>query len=193
MIGKNTQIIAFVVLALAQLVIPANMIWQQEQLLEHGTEYKFKTAPVDPNDLFRGKYITLSYEASSFDVGNEMDWDHGQAVYVELTTDQKGFAKIASISHGAPDHTEAYVEGSILFVTRNGSNRVTIGYPFDRFYMEESKAQPAEVTYQTAQRDTTKTTYALVRVKNGKAVLKNVLIDGVPIKELVGKELLEND
>lgn len=193
MMGKKIQITGFVLLAFVQLLIPAKMIWEQEHILKKGTEYKFKTAPVDPNDPFRGKYITLSYEASSFNVANEMDWEYGQTIYVVLTTDQKGFAKIASITSEVPEGTEAYVEGSVLFVTRNGSNQVTIGYPFDRFYMEESKAQPAEITYRNSQRDTTTTTYALVRIKNGKVVLKDVLIDGVPIKELVGKERTGND
>ena len=170
MMGKKIRITGFVLLALVQLLIPARMIWEQEHILKKGTEYKFKTAPVYPNDPFRGKYITLSYEASSFNVANEMDWEYGQTIYVVLTTDQKGFAKIASITSEVP-----------------------IGYPFDRFYMEESKAQPAEITYRNSQRDTTTTTYALVRVKNGKAVLKDVLIDGVPIKELVGKERTGND
>ncbi|HMB62545.1 MAG TPA: hypothetical protein VKN36_05700, partial [Eudoraea sp.] len=58
-------------------------------------------------------------------------------------------------------------------------------YPFDRFYMEESKANEAELTYRQSQRDTSKITYALVRIKNGEAVLKDVMIDGISIRELV--------
>ena len=51
--------------------------------------------------------------------------------------------------------------------------------------MEESKAYEAELTYRQSQRDTTKLTYALVSIKNGDAVLKDVLIDGISIKEIV--------
>ena len=66
MINKKTQIVLFVLVALAQLYVPAKMIWDQEDVLKNGSEYKFKTDPVDPNDPFRGKYITLSFDNNTF-------------------------------------------------------------------------------------------------------------------------------
>ncbi len=51
--------------------------------------------------------------------------------------------------------------------------------------MEESKASDAEEIYAKSLQDTTQLTYALVSIKNGDAVLKDVLIDGVSIKEIV--------
>ncbi|MCP3932456.1 MAG: GDYXXLXY domain-containing protein, partial [Bacteroidetes bacterium] len=65
-----------------------------------------------------------------------------------------------------------------------GSNKLTIAYPFDRFYMEESKADDAEDIYREFQRDNRRAAYALVNIKEGKAVLKDVLIDGISIREL---------
>ena len=57
--------ILFVIVALIQLFVPAQVILQQESVLETGNVYRFKTQPVDPNDPFRGKYITLNYAISS--------------------------------------------------------------------------------------------------------------------------------
>jgi len=57
MTSRNKQILIFALVALAQLYVPAKMVWNQESILEEGTEYKFKTAPVDPNDPFRGNTL----------------------------------------------------------------------------------------------------------------------------------------
>lgn len=58
--------------------------------------------------------------------------------------------------------------------------------------MEETKAYEAEQAYIQSQQDTTKITYALVKIKNGNAVLKDVIIDGTSIKEIVKANRKEN-
>jgi hypothetical protein len=56
--------------------------------------------------------------------------------------------------------------------------------------MEESKAYEAELAYRDARRER-KSAYALVSIKDGDAVLKDVLIEGIPIRE-IAKERNEN-
>lgn len=186
--SKKILLPAFILVALAQLYIPAKMILDKEGVLDTGTEYKFKTAPIDPSDPFRGKYITLSFDENTVEAPNEQEWMRGETIYVSLTTDNKEFAKIKSISKEKPTDNQDFLKAKVSFVTRNGSNKVTIDYPFDRYYMEESKAYEAELTYRQSQRDTNRITYALVSIKDGNAVLKDVLIDGISIKELVKEE-----
>lgn len=176
---------AFILVALVQLYVPAKMIWNREEVLNTGTEYKFRTAPIDPNDPFRGKYIILSFQESTVGVANGQDWETGETVYTSLTTDHNGFSKIKAVSKEKPAGSQDYIKAKVSFVADRDSTRLTIDYPFDRFYMEESKAYDAELTYIQSQRDTTKTTYALVRVKNGTAVVKDVLIGGTSIREIV--------
>ena len=190
--NKKNQLLIFAVVALAQLYVPAKMIWNQESILKDGVEYKFKTAPIDPNDPFRGKYITLSFEETNYTVQDETDWGRGEQVYVLLKTDTSGFAKIDSVSKQIPSSDQDFVKAKVWFVSGNDENNLSIDYPFNRFYMEESKAKDAEITYRESQMDTTKTTYALIQVKNGDAVLKDVLIDGVPLKKLVKNAQLKN-
>lgn len=60
--------------------------------------------------------------------------------------------------------------------------------PFNRYYLEEIKAQAAENAYRDAQQDSRDSTYALVAIKNGSAVLADVIIDGMPILEYLKKE-----
>lgn len=181
--NKKIILPAFFVMALVQIYIPAAMIFSAENVLTEGVEYKFKTAPIDPTDPFRGKYVNLSFEATSHRVTNAVDWNYGESVFVTLATDEKGFAKIQSLSKVKPVDSENYVKASINFVSRDSSALVSVEYPFNRFYMEESKAYDAEQAYNESALDTMQTTYALVAVKKGQAVIKEVFVNGVPIRE----------
>ncbi len=175
---------AFILMVLIQLYIPVRMISNKEAVLAGGKEFKFKTAPIDPNDPFRGKYIMLAFEENSAKVTSAEDWNQGDLIYVLLTEDDKGFVKIISVSKEKPIYDEDYVSASIGYIINDSLSMVTIEYPFTRFYMEESKAQGAEQAYREAARDTTQVTYALVSIKNGEAVIKDVMINGVPIREM---------
>ncbi|PRX56358.1 GDYXXLXY domain-containing protein [Flagellimonas meridianipacifica] len=187
MTPKKATFSLFILMVLVQLFIPAKMIWDNEDVLETGKEFKFKTAPIDPNDPFRGKYIFLDFDNTTVEIPRDHGWHRGDAVYVSIEEDSDGFAAIDSIWKKEPKHTQEFVQAKVGFINPYQADRVTmdVRYPFERFYMEESKAYDAEITYRESQRDTTKTTYALVHVKDGNAVLKDVLIDGVSIKELV--------
>jgi len=188
MINKKILLPVFILVALVQLFVPAKMILDREDILDKGKEYKFKTEPIDPNDPFRGKYITLRYEDDMIEIQNEADWIRGEIIYVFLTTDNEGFAKIQSVSKENPTNNQDFLKTKVSYVTGNGANKLTIDYPFDRYYMEESKAYDAELTYRESQLDTSQIAYALVSINDGEAVLKDVLINGVSIREIVIKE-----
>lgn len=185
--SKKISLTAFIVIAIIQLAIPAKMIWDKERILETGKEFKFETAPIDPSDPFRGKYIVLQYKENTVQVDSEDPWVEGEKIYVILKTDAKGFAAIDNVSKEKPADNTDFVRAKVQFTSGVHSKTLGISYPFDRFYMEESKAYDAEQAYIKSQLDSTKTTYALVNIKNGEAVLKDVLIDGTSIAEIVKK------
>ncbi|MEL6485146.1 MAG: GDYXXLXY domain-containing protein [Bacteroidota bacterium] len=185
MTSKKTIWVFFVLMVLAQMYVPASMIWTSEDVLETGKAFKFKTAPVDPNDPFRGKYIRLRYDIDRIEIPETHDWTDGEPLFVSLNEDPEGFAQIAAISKKETENTTDFVSAKVDFITSYEKTELVIEYPFERFYMEESKAYDAELTYRDSQLDSTQTTYALVHVKDGNAVLKDVLIDGVSIQELV--------
>ncbi len=176
---------AFIIIVLIQLFVPAKMIWDKESIWYTGTEYKFKTAPVDPTDPFRGKYIVLNYKENSVAVGEKDKWISGEDIYVSLTSDNKGFVKIKSVSKEKPAKDQEFVKAQVGFVSGSSPKTLRINYPFTRFYMEESKAYDAELAYRRTFRDTSKITYALIGIKDGEAVLKDVFINEMPIKEVV--------
>lgn len=191
---NNTLLISlFLVLVAVQLYVPASMIIDREVIISSGTIYKFKTAPVDPSDPFRGKYIDLRYDNTAIQVEDVSQWKIGDEAYVQLTTDNEGFAKLSSISKEPPTSAVDYLKLKVDYVTSSYDSMIVIDIPFDRYYMEESKAYDAELLYRETQRDTTKDTYSLVSVKDGKAVLTDVLINGVSIKDLVNQQQNNNE
>ena len=177
-------IIVFALVALVQIYVPAKMVYDSEVVLDQGTAYKFRTAPIDPTDPFRGKYITLRFDIDEFEIDTSEVWERGEAVYVELTTDSLGYAKIAAISRTKPYEDVDFVQAKVRYAS-NRYSTLHIEYPFNRFYMEESKAYDAERAYWDAARDRETDCYALVHVKNGEPLVKDVLINDVPIRELV--------
>ncbi|MCE3227662.1 MAG: hypothetical protein K0S32_2213 [Bacteroidetes bacterium] len=181
---KKLVIALFVLVCLVQLAVPSKMIMDQENVLQAGKEYKFRTAPVDPYDPFRGKYVTLSFEANRYTLANDTTWEKAQDVYVLLGTDSAGYAIISEVRHEAP--TETGVDYVLAKVNSAYSDQLNIDYPFERFYMEENKAPEAEKRYREANRrnNTQQEAYAVVYVKEGEAALKDVMIDGVSLRDL---------
>ena len=51
--------------------------------------------------------------------------------------------------------------------------------------MEESKAKDADILFSKAFSDTNQVAYALVNIKDGEAIVKDVMIDGVSLKDIV--------
>lgn len=176
--------ILFIVVALAQIFVPIRMIVDSEDALISGVAYKFKTRPIDPTDPFRGKYITLQYEMNHFDT-KDSTYVVGEEIYIYLKNDDKGFAEVSQISKTPMQAEEDYVTARVTYYYQG---KVNFQLPFNIFYMEETKAYDAELAYTKATRDSIpNNVYALVYVKDDQAVLKDVLIDGVPIKEYVEK------
>lgn len=195
--NKNLIIGIFMIMCAIQLFAPIKMIIDKEKVLNSGIPYKFRTAPIDPSDPFRGKYIILSFDENKFNVNGDAYWASGENIYVLITNDSLGFAKIAAVSKERPIQGIDYIKATVSYAsTYDSIQELTIAYPFDRFYMEESKAYDAERVYweSSIRRDTTsRVAYALVSIKDGESAIKNVFIDDVPIKEIVEKRLQEKE
>ena len=185
--SKKIIFLAFIVVALVQIYVPARIILDRAIVLNSGKEFKFKTAPIDPSDPFRGKYINLNFNDNTIEIQNKENWARGETVFVLLTTDNNGFAKIRSVSKAKPSDTQDFLKAKVDHVIYDGS-KLLIEYPFERFYMEESKAYDAELTYNRTLPDTSQVAYALVNIKNGESVLKDVMINGISIVEIVKQD-----
>jgi len=187
MLDKKYWKIIFIAMVAAQLYFPLQMIWSSEKTISEGTEYKFKTVPVDPYDPFRGKYISLRYEIEreKFDIDSPVR--RGQVLYALLDIDQDGYARVSKVSLDKP--TDDGVDYIKVTSQTRANDQIVLRVPFDRFYMEESLALPAEEYVRSIRRDTTQNVYGLVRVLGDNAILTNIIINGEPIADVVRREM----
>lgn len=206
MASKKNWKIVFVLVALVQLSVPAYMIFNSMETIEMGKEFKFRTAPIDPIDPFRGKYITLSYKDNTI-LSTDTSLRKLNEIYVVVEDDSTGMAVIKSFHKDEPVEEMYYFKAGIqAFYTRrqfrkkkfsNTSREVSnidtieyrINFPFERYYMEESKAQVAEDVARNNSGNDIANVYAKVSVYKGNAVLQDVMIHDMPITEYVIKHL----
>ncbi len=182
---KNKIILLlFIIVAMVQLFVPASMIIDRENVIKNGNKFNFLTEPVDPNDPFHGKYIDLAFTETEFPLNSDTSWVPNETVFVILETDKDGFARIQSVSKEKPQNSTDYIKARVYYVRADDANTMVINYPFSRFYMQETKAQNAEDQFRKAQRNNTKSTYAIISVLNGKAVILDIMIDNVSVTKL---------
>ncbi|GAA5221346.1 hypothetical protein GCM10025777_19760 [Membranihabitans marinus] len=163
------------------------MVWQQESVIHSGTVFKFRTAPVDPVDVFRGRYVALNYADNQYEMSEKREWRNGETIYVVFKKDDFGYAIIDSISKERPANVDDYLKTTVDYFTSEIPQTITVVFPFDRLYMEESKAQNAEEIYRREGSKGEKETYGLVSIKEGRAVLLDVFIDNISIREIAGR------
>jgi uncharacterized membrane-anchored protein len=176
----------FFLLMIAQWFVPVNMIRSNENVLKNGKVFRFQTQPIDPNNPFIGKYIWLNFKETDFNTISKDSFKNGDDIYVLIVNNSAGFAKIAGISKLKPTVTADYIKAECNYAERNGDTvSVSIDYPFTKFYMDEYKAPKAETEYRKANLDTSRTTFALVAILNGDAVIKDVMIDNRSVKSIV--------
>ena len=178
---KSLIVTIFFIMIIAQWFVPLSMVVEQENVLTNGQLFKFKTVPIDPSDPFRGKYITLRFAETSFPVDTALHFQPGEDIYVVIANERE-YASIQSISREVPN-TGEYVKAKVWY--SGSDSEIEIKYPFDKFYLEESKAADAERAYWEANSDSTQVAYALVAVKNGTAALKDVIINEKSVVDLV--------
>ena len=181
MFSKKVLFPAFIIMVVLQWYFPVQMIRFHERVLQTGKEYKFRVAPVDPNDPFRGKFIVLQFRDVKTTVEKGKDWAWQEDVYLTFQEDEQGFAVISKASSTLPDATQHYLKAQVEYVSADGE--MEIRYPFNRFYMEEFKAPIAEQLYNAAALDTQQVAYAVVHMLNGQGVIKDVMINGKSIQE----------
>jgi uncharacterized membrane-anchored protein len=156
-------------------VLTSNIILQ-ETILRKGTVCRFQTAPVDPFDAFRGQYVALRFNV--FEGTGWWSSDHkGRWRYVQIGTDTNGFATVERVSD------KRDVQSPYLKVRLKWGYHVEV--PFNRYYMPDHLAPEAEKAYLEANRRGKRDAAAVVRIWKGKAVIEDLEIDGVPVREFL--------
>ena len=173
-----SRILIFCVVALAQVGVPAAMVWQRGQTLQQGRVWKFRTAPVDPVDGIRGRYIALRFTAEEFDAPVKFESGY-RSVYAVLKQDTDGFAEVDHLT------TEAVATDDVVPVESAwwSSGKQHVSFPFDKFWVAEANAAAAERAYVENNRRDKQNAYVTVRVRHGDAALDQLFIDNEPLSE----------
>ena len=173
-----------VLLCVVQLAVPAFMILRREHTLSAGRAFKFRTAPVDPYDAYRGRYVALNFEAATVKgVPTPPNARQGQRVYALLGEDEKGFARVTGLSRTKPSGVP-YLRAVMRYPS---DDEVSLELPFERYYMEEAKAPLAESAYREHSRREVADAYAVVRILGAQAVMEELFVDGQPIREFLAR------
>ena len=160
---KKTLLSVLIITIFVQILIPSYMIWNKYDVLKNGTEVKIKVAPIDPYDVFRGRYVSLWYD-------NELEYLQRQGKYGILEIDEEGFAIVKKAVKKQPENG--------LYLTSKDDDYFY--FPLDRYYMEETLAPKAEEMISEENN-----AYVTVRIKGDKSVLSGLYIDGKPIEEVL--------
>lgn len=180
---KGLLIALFILVAIIQIVAPLSMIIKRESVLKNGVQFKFRVAPVDPFDAFRGRYVAIKIEDDKIPVPEGTNFNYGQKVYALIAIDAEGFAKLFKITTVRPKN-EAYIDAKVDYISKGN---IYLGLPIDRYYMEEAAAPKAERLYrQHAMRgDNKRDAYILVKIKDGFPVIEQLYVGGARIEEAV--------
>nr|WP_277346246.1 GDYXXLXY domain-containing protein [Solimonas marina] len=163
-----------------QWALPAQLAWRSASVLRDGTRYYLRTAPVDPADAFRGRYIALRFADAQTTLPASGDVEAGTTVYVPLIVGKDRFARFGAASLTPPARGD-YLRALIASVDSGG--RATLQLPFDRYYLDESVAAAADRAYRAANRSGAPSeAYVTIRVHDGDAVLESLFIDNQPIR-----------
>lgn len=182
----SRKALLFVFVAVVQLAVPAWMIVGHERVRRDGDVFKFRTAPVDPRDPFRGEYVRLDFEAESgrwllppVETGN-----HRRHAFALLGTDSTGFATIVQLSQVRPSEG-AFVR--VEYMSWTNDTLFNVSLPFDRYYLEEGDGRRTEQLLRPEWSDGVVSqplpAHAVVRILDGEAVITDLVVGDKSIHE----------
>jgi uncharacterized membrane-anchored protein len=175
----RSAFLLFGVMALAQWLLPWWTVRGQERVLREGTAFKFRTAPVDPHDPFRGEYVMLRFALEDEEIPSDPahPFAYEEQVFVVLR-EQNGEAAIAGVQRERPASNAPYIACLVHNWMQDSTSTGRIELPFDRFYLEEGKGARTEelVRQGGVQQGVELPSYTLVRVLEGEAVLEDLIV-----------------
>jgi hypothetical protein len=178
----------FAVAAVAQWLLPLSGIWQHERVIARGTLLRIECGAPDPYDPLRGRYLAVRPAQSSVSEPEGFPRGGGRVpVWATLEAGEDGLARIKSLSLVPVSGPNVIALTARSFGTTNGTDVIGLKWPFDRFYLNERLAPDADKLVAERSRDGKKTV-AEVRLLDGQAILTDILLDGVSIRELAKQQ-----
>lgn len=185
--------LVFAVASLAQWLVPLVGVWQHERIIARGVAVRFECGAPDPYDPFRGRFLAVrpaeTMVLAPEGIGQSADGANRilVPVWATLVADEHGLSHIKSLSLEPVSGPTVIRLGACLSGETNGAKMVSINWPLDRFYLNERLAPDADRL--VAERlGRGKPPVAEIRLLDGQAVLTDILLDGVSIRETVKQQ-----
>jgi uncharacterized membrane-anchored protein len=174
---KRITLLIFALVAIAQLSVPATMVWTRHLTLKQGRVWKLRTAPVDPEDAVRGRFLALQFAIEEFPQAASTPWNN--PVYVALKEDADGFAAIDHLSN------EPMRGDNVMTAQPTGwyEGKQHILFPFRQYWVSEKIAPEAETAYRNNSTAKNQSAFVTVRVRDGDAALEQLYINNQPLAD----------
>jgi uncharacterized membrane-anchored protein len=154
----------FWLLVAGQVVFLATWAGYHEYIRQHATVILLKGRPLDPQDLLRGDYLTMSYDIQNVTVGDAATPSGTGAIVGKdawvLLEKRDGYhvAVKASRERFMPGPGQLLVRGTFGYGVRTGTGSARVDYGIERYFVPEGKGSPrftkleAEVSVSPAHR-----------------------------------------
>jgi hypothetical protein len=198
---KNLLLVAFALVALAQLLVPTLMISYKADYALKGKEFIFKVRHNRTGSSIRGNYLWLQFEADKFKVKDRKEWENSQSVFVTFDTDSLGYACVKEVTKERPVGTEDWLKvkaflnvrdsignrwvGPRGMLDRENYNFLRLSYPFSNYLTENTKARESGRIFQKAMNDTLKTISLKVHIRENQYAVGNLMVDSVRYSDFV--------
>lgn len=170
---------AVILLVIVQTLILGWMVADRVMILKSNSVVTLKSEPVDPRDLFRGDYVTLTYAITTLPIttlNGDLAWKDGETIFVELMPVKDEWKAIAAFhSHTEPTPGNEIIRGQIDYLdeTRNIAH---VKYGIERYYVPEGEGRTLE-----DQRNKRALSVDVALASDGEAAIKGLRIDGQPV------------
>lgn len=143
-----------------------------------------KSQPVDPRDLFRGDYVTLSYAFASPNLREEADIDQelneklesilefsesGENVYALLVVGEDSRAEVVDFEKTKPQAPDLFLRGK---VRNTGWRGKSLAFGIEKYFVPEGKGRELEKARNAENLEVE----VAINPKSGKALITDILV-----------------
>ncbi len=181
--------IGFVLIAVMQFAVVGYLTYKG---VASGTEVAVECELYDPYHPLQGRYLALEFPIQNIqirdyislaqsDLTDDIQKQYIDKVFVILDQETGG---IEDVQLFKPDYTDLFIIGERPAIY---GNYIRVFYPFDKFFVQENYAQPAEKIL--SERRNSRILLHL-SVRNGYARSTKITVDGVDLIDLIKAELV---
>ncbi|MEI7421098.1 MAG: hypothetical protein WCK18_03350 [Prolixibacteraceae bacterium] len=189
---KTLLLIVFVLVAVAQLLVPKYMISNLAGIARTGKEYKFKVRhqksdfPSGGNSgsTLQGRFLWLQFEASRYTKSDTANLNLMRPVYIYLSSDSLGFAKVQTCNQNKPVSGSDWLKTRAYRNIRNSdSSFLVINFPFNNYYIEDKDLKNTEDRLTRKLKDPNSLIYLKIFIRENHFLISDLVIDGQSFKD----------